>query len=139
MREPAYPTSLRLIAPKLAKLLPVLSSDKPGEVVNAAAAITRALTAAGTDWHDLTALLTAAPAPPQGATPHQGAAPAPRPGPVTSWGAARRLWENPALLNDWERVFVSSILDRLRSGKPLSERQAATLTRVYRRHLGGGR
>lgn len=47
----------KLLDEKLTKLLPMLASDKPGEVVAAAAAITRALEAGGTDWHDLTARL----------------------------------------------------------------------------------
>jgi hypothetical protein len=46
------------IAPKLEKLVLMLSSGRPGEVVAAAAAIERALQSAGTDWHDLAAELT---------------------------------------------------------------------------------
>jgi hypothetical protein len=46
------------IAPKLEKLVLMLSSDQPGEVVAAAAAIKRALQSAGTDWHDLARELT---------------------------------------------------------------------------------
>ena len=38
---------------RLAKLLPVLASDKAGEVVAATAAITRIMQAEGLDWHDL--------------------------------------------------------------------------------------
>ena len=38
---------------RLSKLLPVLASDKPGEVVAAAAAITRVMQLEGLDWHDL--------------------------------------------------------------------------------------
>jgi hypothetical protein len=41
----------------VAKLLPLLASDQPGEVVATAAAITRALAKAGTDWHGLAALV----------------------------------------------------------------------------------
>lgn len=139
MRKPMPPTSLRLIAPKLAKLLPVLGSDQPGEVVAAADAIRRTLTSVGADWHDLSATLTAAPAPPPSTTPQQGAAPTPHPGPVTSWAAAHRLWENPAQLNDWERDFVSSVLSQMVAGKRLSGKQAATLMQIYRQCFGGGR
>lgn len=39
--------------PKLRKLVPLLGSDKPGEVVAAASAIGRALRGADLDWHDL--------------------------------------------------------------------------------------
>jgi hypothetical protein len=45
------------IGPRLAKLLPLLASNQPGEVVATAAAITRALTKAGMDWHALAALV----------------------------------------------------------------------------------
>ncbi|MCW8084724.1 hypothetical protein [Sabulicella glaciei] len=41
------------IPAKVAKLLPLLGSDKPGEVTATAAAIGRTLTAAGLDWHAL--------------------------------------------------------------------------------------
>jgi hypothetical protein len=50
-------TGLPSIGPRLAKLLPLLGSDQPGEVAAAVAAITRALTKAGTDWHGLAALV----------------------------------------------------------------------------------
>jgi len=38
---------------RIAKLLPLLSSDKSGEVVATAAAVGRLLAAAGLTWHDL--------------------------------------------------------------------------------------
>jgi hypothetical protein len=40
-------------AERLEKLLLMLSSDQPGEVVNAARAIGRTLRDNGSDWHDL--------------------------------------------------------------------------------------
>jgi hypothetical protein len=47
------------IGPKLKKLLLMLSSDQPGEVINAARLIGTTLHGVGADWHDLTAgLLT---------------------------------------------------------------------------------
>jgi hypothetical protein len=49
--------ALAPIAPKLAKLLPVLASPADGEVVGAARAIDRTLRANGCDWHDLAAAL----------------------------------------------------------------------------------
>ena len=56
-------TSLAEI-PRLRQLLLMLSSDQPGEVAAAAAAIGRALKAAGTDWHGLAnGLVTEAPQP----------------------------------------------------------------------------
>ena len=49
------------IAPRLKSLLLMLTSDRDGEVVAAARAVTRTLKSAGADWHDLAGLLTAAP------------------------------------------------------------------------------
>ena len=45
------------LAPKLTKMLPLLGSDKPGEVLASVAAIARLLNGAGLDWHDLAALI----------------------------------------------------------------------------------
>lgn len=50
---------LSRIGGRLAKLLPVLASDRPGEVAAAAAAITRTLNGAGLDWHTLAAVVEA--------------------------------------------------------------------------------
>jgi hypothetical protein len=52
---------------RIAKLLRLLSADKPGEVVAAAAALTRTLEASGKDIHDLAAIVESGlrPAPPQ--------------------------------------------------------------------------
>jgi hypothetical protein len=44
-------TALATIAPRLRKLVLMLSSSHDGEVVGAARAIGRALADAGTDWH----------------------------------------------------------------------------------------
>ena len=46
------------IAPKLQRLFLLLSSDQPGEVVAAAAALKRTLQSSGCDFHDLVAGLT---------------------------------------------------------------------------------
>ena len=51
-------TSLSTIGPRLAKLLPLLSSDQPGEVVATARAIGQTLQRGGMDWHDLAALIS---------------------------------------------------------------------------------
>ena len=49
------------ITPRLRQLLLLLSSDQPGEVVAAAAAIKRTLRSGGCDFHDLVAGLIASP------------------------------------------------------------------------------
>jgi hypothetical protein len=46
-------TALAPIAPRLRKLLLMLSSSAPGEIVAAARAINQTLKGAGQDWHDL--------------------------------------------------------------------------------------
>jgi hypothetical protein len=51
-------TRLSTIAPKLAKLVLMLSSDQPGEVFAASRAIERALEGIGADWFDLVGELT---------------------------------------------------------------------------------
>lgn len=50
---------LAAIGPRLAKLLPMLGSDQPGEVMAAVQAIGRTLSGAGLDWHNLAALIAA--------------------------------------------------------------------------------
>jgi hypothetical protein len=51
----ASPTNCNLtpLAPKLGKLLLLLSSNRDGEVIAAARAIDKVLRGAGCDWHDL--------------------------------------------------------------------------------------
>jgi hypothetical protein len=49
---------LSTIGPRLAKLLPLLSSDQAGEVVTTARAIGQTLKRGGMDWHDLAALVS---------------------------------------------------------------------------------
>jgi hypothetical protein len=51
------------IAPKLQKLVLMLSSDSPGEVKAAANAIERTLKAVGADWHDLAGAIAHPPQP----------------------------------------------------------------------------
>ena len=54
---PVSPANVTSIAPKLAKMLLMLSSDCDHEVVAAARAIDKALQNAGFDWHDLAAAI----------------------------------------------------------------------------------
>ena len=56
-------SDLRPIAPDLAKMIPLLSSDQPGEVVATAQAIGRKLSAVGCDFHDLAAAIVTLPVP----------------------------------------------------------------------------
>ena len=70
--------ALTPINDKLISLIPRLGSDKDGEVVATARAITRQLAKTGADWHTLTALLSVP-------------APGPEPDGVTTYTEARDL------------------------------------------------
>ena len=122
------------VASKLARLIPLLSSDKDGEVFGAARAIGRTLHSAGLDWHDLAGAVTerqplaalilrSEQAPGQWHTlsPHQ-----------------RIAWLDHLLASDglspWERKFCASVRACL-STRPRAEqspKQRAILDRLIR-------
>lgn len=116
------------IGPKLAKLIPLLSSDKDGEVVATARAIERTLRAQGCDWHDFASAVTREPEtrviyikPPE---------PEPR-----DWCELAR-WcrdHDDDRLSAKERSFVCDMASRLVCGGEPSERQAAWLRSIYAR------
>jgi len=56
--------AFKVIIRKLAKLIPLFASDKPGEVLNTAQAIARLLASVNLDFHDLVTFVTEEPAPP---------------------------------------------------------------------------
>src|SRR5215831_1340039 len=60
MSTKAKRTALKSIRPKLQKLLPLLASDKMGEVFNAAQKIIKLLKSVGMDLHDMVTLMFAA-------------------------------------------------------------------------------
>ena len=118
-------TALITVAPKLRKLLPLLASDKAGEVVATAAAITRTLKQAGADLHDLAKVLGRA-------EPHGTLEPVcwrdiPA---LRAGGVARRDAHQPTA-SPWEQDFCSSILAqvRYRPWSALSPKQVAILDR----------
>jgi hypothetical protein len=117
---------LSQIAPRLKKLLLMLSSDRDGEVVAAARLIGTTLRSAGADWHDLVAGLLAPtskrPPPP----PHDDA--------NSEWRVMRGFCLNrDRLLRSREHEFIISLGDWCGD---LTERQHAWLVAIYRR-LGG--
>jgi len=124
---------LNAIAPRLAKLLPLLSSDQPGEVAATVAAIGRTLAGAGATWHDLAAVLTTTtavtPSPPREQT---------RSGRAREFG--RMLDEladcRAGTLTRWEAQFLTNISGYWMKGKPLSDRQAACLRGIHARVFG---
>lgn len=123
--------------PKVAKLLPLLGSDRDGEVVAAAHAIGRTLAAAGLSFHDLAELVATH----QFGTPHEaarGSRPMWRPAsgrrsPHTY--SARAKWcaaEAGHLMNENERGFIASLAGMPAGWRP-TERQARWFDRIEAR------
>jgi hypothetical protein len=115
------------ITPRLKKLLLMLSSTQPGEVVAAAGAIGRTLREAGRDWHDLArGLLAEAPHPQP--RPRR---PPPDPDEDAAW---RVMWrfcrERQGVLRSREREFIDSLGEW--RGRP-TETQRAWLSAIYAR------
>ncbi len=131
-------TALVTIAPKLTKLIPLLDSDKDGEVVATARAIGRALKQAGADFHDLAAALAAPPSrsawPPSDALPRRWAD-IPR-SEQTVW--LRAMLES-CRISPWEQNFATSILvrRRYRPWSELSTKQQAILDRIVGKLVEG--
>lgn len=115
--------ALPSVAPKLAKLLPLLASDRDGEVLGAVVAIRRTLATAGLDLHDLASAMTVDRAP--RSIPERGA---------PMWRTLnfeqRIAWlsvlRRSVALSPWEHRFVSDTYDRVRRNPAmgLSGRQA---------------
>lgn len=128
---------------RVAKIVPTLSSDKAGEVAAAAAAIDRALTAGGSDWHDLGDAIRRRGGREPVARQNREArseyvtlAPTQRAAVLV---ALRRGLDSPRL-SRWEHDFVVSILERLEDSRAqLSRRQAEAVDRVLTKLAGGGR
>lgn len=114
--------------PRLRQLLLLLSSDQPGEVAAAAAAIGRALKAAGGDWHDLAnGLLTE---PPPAAGRHRGSDRA-REAPEEDWREMHEFCaDHSELLRSREAEFIESLGEW--RGRP-TEKQMGWLCAIYAR------
>jgi len=103
-------------APKLAKLLPLLSSDQDGEVIAAARAISRALASVGADWHDLVKVLTE-----------------PASAEIEDFPFVLRCLHGHPALTDWEARFIASIVGQQARGRRLSAKQRAVVMRAWER------
>lgn len=119
------------VSAKLSKLIPLLGSDKPGEVVATAAAIQRTLRSVGLDWHDLSASLTLLDSPVQGPpyTSQPDAEPA-------DWQSAyAACLRQPHRFTERELDFLRQLearAKRAHAGDP-SVRQNAWLNALYQR------
>jgi hypothetical protein len=115
-------------AGRLEKLLLMLSSDHPGEVVAAAQAIGRTLKADGTDWHDLASRLTTNPNPKprRGRDEHR----------TGDWHVMHEFClDRDRLLRPREHDFISNLCEWRGD---LTEKQHAWLVAIYQR-LGGNK
>lgn len=101
-------------APRIAKLIPLLGSDQPGEVIAAAAGIGRTLEAHSSDWFDLQDCVGGARAcKGQRSTPRP-AGPAPRWSTMPDYERARWLHLLDSVadeLSSYERSFLDKLAD----------------------------
>jgi hypothetical protein len=113
--------------PKLDKLIPLLSSDKDGEVIATVGAIDRTLKSAGYDWFDLVKVIEI------------GGKQLTRPdryvervdAPITELDMARFALGNIGNLSESEGEFVRSVIRLLAYGNVLSPKQSRWLMAIY--------
>ena len=117
-------TTLTPIAPRLRKLLLMLSSNQDGEVVGAARAIGRTLQSVGSDWHALAGVLTEPPHPKRAPHTDDDAH-------ADDWRELRQFClDRDRLLSEREREFLTS-LGNWRG--TLTEKQHAWLDSIHAR------
>jgi hypothetical protein len=115
--------SLKQIAPRLKKLLLMLSSERDGEIVNAARLINTTLRGAGADWHDLVAGLLTTRAATQSARDRNDD--------DLDWRAMREFClQHLHLLRPREQEFITGLGNW---HGPLTEKQAAWLRAIHAR------
>jgi hypothetical protein len=115
--------SLNQIAPRLKKLLLMLSSERDGEIVNAARLINTTLRGDGADWHDLVAGLLTTRAATQSArngNDHD----------LDRHAMREFCLQHLHLLRPREHEFIASLGDWRGS---LTEKQSAWLSSIYAR------
>jgi hypothetical protein len=109
------------IAPKLAKLFPLLGSDKDGEVLGTVEALKRTLRSAGHDFHDLAKVLTA---------PSRHAASVS----PTNWSELIAIClSHPEALNARDLGFLRDMRRQILLGRKPSEKQADWLRSCWAR------
>jgi hypothetical protein len=114
------------VAERLKKLLLMLSSDRDGEVVNAARLIDSTLRTTGSDWHDLAGALTE-----RGARPRPQRPPPLRDESPANWREQRDYClERRGLLRGRELEFLTSLIHWRGM---LTDKQASWLTAIYQR------
>jgi hypothetical protein len=118
-------TASRGDADRLHKLVLLLSSNQPGEVAAAAAAIGRLLTSRGRSWHDLAQQLCEPSLSP------------PPPPPPSSPGIIEMLDgianHGDGWLTQWETEFCDSVREQYRRRGQLSPKQQNILERIWKK------
>ena len=118
--------------PQVGKMVLMLSSNQPGEIVAAANAIDRTLRNAGHDWHDLVRAIEIGAAtmtkPPRKGEPVIE--------PVTEQDIARYVLGRQAELSAQERDFVRTIMKRMAYGDSITDKQSRWLKAIFMA-LGG--
>ena len=97
---------LSAVAPRVSKLICMLSSDRDNEVIATVAAITRTLKSAGLDWHDLAKQIEA-PAmaySPRWEPPRSAPAAEPRPAPQPAPPKWKAPWPTYSSLKQSQRL-----------------------------------
>jgi len=135
------------LSARIAKMLPMLSSSAPGDVVNCAAAVTRTLASNGHDWHDLAAHVAEGPRETIRYI-ERASRPEPAAYPFGSWRDVGRQPHGSSVhrylvvrcqnasagrLSEWEATFLLSISQRLERGLSLTPKQATTLNSIAER------
>jgi hypothetical protein len=130
-------SELAIIAPRLTKLIPLLSSDHDGEVIATARAIGRTLQGAGLDFHSLVEALSIHK--PTYAPPPARKEPAPAPQPTSLRDIVIWLRTHAAHRMTYkEQTFVMDMATRLNEGRQASTRQANWLQTIFYRLYGIG-
>lgn len=120
--------ALAPVAPKLALVIPRLGTDQDGEKIATVNAIGRILNAAGLDWHDLAAALTALDEPQQEDLKRE-----PDEGSATWWQVAHWLRDRVHLLRRNEADFVQNLAGRPINGPPPTAKQLKWMGDIYLR------
>jgi hypothetical protein len=124
-------SDMAVVAPRLTKLIPLLSSNHDGEVIATVRAIGRTLQGAGMDFHNLVEALSElkpayAPPPPAKKEPE------PTPQPTSLRDIALWLRAHAAhRMNYKEQMFVMDMATRLGMGLQASTKQANWLRSLH--------
>ncbi|MDP2359039.1 MAG: hypothetical protein Q8M31_23680 [Beijerinckiaceae bacterium] len=139
--------TIALVLSKVAKLIPLLATDSEGECIATVRAITRTLTSAGTDWHELAEVLvpgakvaSTAAAQPFNGYPRKSASP---PSFVLMSSRERQEWldaldRSEGVLNEWERGFIDRLAVRFRHAHCLnfSAKEISVIERMVAKAWG---